>query len=58
VAFERLGKRHDPREAEREYETSIGFGNVSRELADAIRRLGDATAVRGNRSAGALEGQR
>jgi chromosome segregation protein len=45
AAFERLGKRHDPGDAEREYETSIGFGNVSRELADAIRRLGDTTAV-------------
>src|SRR5205807_931264 len=45
AAVERLGKRQDPREAEREYETSIGFGNVPRDLADAIRRMDDATVV-------------
>jgi chromosome segregation protein len=45
AAVERLGQRRDPGEAEREYETSIRFGNVSRDLSDAIRRLADATAA-------------
>lgn len=38
AALEKLGELRDPAEAERDYQTSIGLGNIQRELADAIRR--------------------